>query len=209
MAIRIDARLEDRNERSELGLHLSGIITCGGGSHRPLDPRGHDGDRSRVSREEKNQGVLLLWWGWSLRLELPGKRALVERGSLVGVFQLESSNRKRTCLPVTLEWPGEARKTSALLDSGAEESFLDSTTAACWGVPFNSIYSIQFYLYSAFYNTGLSQSSFTKGPGLRPPQSKPRATVARKNSLTSRKKPWAEPGFGGGANLLQAGTGQI
>ena len=59
--------------------------------------------------------------------------------------------------------------------------------------------SIQFYLYSAFYNTGLSQSSFTKGPGLRPPQSKPRATVARKNTLISRKKPWAEPGFGGGA----------
>ena len=55
--------------------------------------------------------------------------------------------------------------------------------------------SIQFYLYSAFYNTGLSQSSFTKGPGLRPPQSKPRVTVARKNSLIRRKKPpngWRE-----------------
>ena len=52
----------------------------------------------------------------------------------VGAFRLESSNRKRTCLPVTLEWPGEARKTSALLDSGAEESFLNATTAAQWGL---------------------------------------------------------------------------
>ena len=45
---------------------------------------------------------------------------------------------------------------------------------------------ITFYLYSAFYNARLSQSSFTKGTSLRPPQSKPRATVARKNSITRR-----------------------
>ena len=45
---------------------------------------------------------------------------------------------------------------------------------------------MNFYLYSAFYNTGLSQSSFTKGPGIRPPQSKPRATVARTPWLTGR-----------------------
>ena len=31
--------------------------------------------------------------------------------------------------------PGVAQKTSALLDSGAEESFLDAETAARWGVP--------------------------------------------------------------------------
>ena len=49
----------------------------------------------------------------------------------MGVYQLDSSNR----LPVTLEWPGGARKTSALLDTGAEESFLDATIAAQWGVP--------------------------------------------------------------------------
>ena len=54
-------------------------------------------------------------------------------------------------------------------------------------------YSNKLYVYRAFYNTRLSQSSFTKNPGLRPPQSKPRATVARKNSLTNRKKSWAEP----------------
>ena len=69
--------------------------------------------------------------------------------------------------------------------------------------------SIPFFLYCAFYNTGLSQSSFTKGPGLRPPQSKPRATVARKNSLISRKKPWAEPGFRGGAVCFRLALGRF
>ena len=53
----------------------------------------------------------------------------------MGVYTLDASNRRCTCLPVTLEWPGGARKTSALLDSGAEESFLDATIAAQWGVP--------------------------------------------------------------------------
>ena len=48
---------------------------------------------------------------------------------------LDSSNRHRTCPPVTLQWPGGSRKTSALLDSGAEESFLDTATAARWRVP--------------------------------------------------------------------------
>ena len=39
--------------------------------------------------------------------------------------------------------------------------------------------SKKFYLYSTFYNTRLSQSRFTNGPSLRPPQRKP----------TKRKKP--------------------
>ena len=51
----------------------------------------------------------------------------------MGVYQLDSSNRQRACLPVTLEWPGKARKTSVLLD--VEESFLDAIVAAKWGVP--------------------------------------------------------------------------
>ena len=81
--------------------------------------------------------MLRLWQGGPFRRTVPGKRPhpLVKRGSLVGVYQLDSSNRRRTCLPVTLEWPGRARKTSALLDSGAEESFLDATVAAQWGDP--------------------------------------------------------------------------
>ena len=54
----------------------------------------------------------------------------------MGVSHLESSSKNHcTCLPVTLQWPGGAQKTSALLDSGAEESFLDAKTAARWGVP--------------------------------------------------------------------------
>ena len=43
--------------------------------------------------------------------------------------------------------------------------------------------SIPFYLYSAFNKGALSQSCFTEN---RPLMSKPRATVARKNSLVSR-----------------------
>ena len=81
--------------------------------------------------------MLLLRQEGALCLDLPGKREcpLVEQGALVGVSQLESSTKNRTCLPVTLEWPGEVQKTSALLDSGAEESFLNTETAAHWGVP--------------------------------------------------------------------------
>ena len=51
----------------------------------------------------------------------------------------------------------------------------------------SSISSIQFYLYSAFNKGAFSQSCFTENC---PPMSKPRATVARKNSLAdNRKKP--------------------
>ena len=48
----------------------------------------------------------------------------------MGVSQLDSSNRHRTCPPVIQQWPGGSRKTSTLLDSGVEESFLDTATAA-------------------------------------------------------------------------------
>ena len=74
----------------------------------------------------ENTVVLLLGRTGPLRLELPGKRAhpLMKRGALVGVFKLESSTKSRTCLPVTLEWPGEVQKTSALLDSWRASSTL-------------------------------------------------------------------------------------
>ena len=58
----------------------------------------------------------------------------VERGALMGIIKIESSTKNRTCLPVTLEWPGGKQKTFALIDSGAEESFLDTKTAASWGI---------------------------------------------------------------------------
>ena len=81
--------------------------------------------------------MLPLWRRGPLRGPVSGKRArpLVKRGSLVGAYQLDSSNRRQTCLPVTLAWAGRSRKTSALLDSGAEESFMDATVATKWGVP--------------------------------------------------------------------------
>ena len=64
--------------------------------------------------------------------------------------------------------------------------------------------SIQFYLYSAFNKGALSQSCFTEN---RPLMSKPRATVARKNSLAdNRKKSWAEPDSEGN-HLPLVGTG--
>ena len=46
--------------------------------------------------------------------------------------------------------------------------------------------SIQFYLYSAFYNTGLSQSSFTKGPGLRPLNQHRLDLLTQRNLLSNK-----------------------
>ena len=53
----------------------------------------------------------------------------------MGILKIKSSTKNRTCLPVTLEWPEGKQKTSALIDSGAEESFLETKTAASWGIP--------------------------------------------------------------------------
>ena len=76
-------------------------------------------------------------------------------------------------------------------------SVIEVTSASCYSPTFLSMMdiflvhlfnSIQFYLYSAFYNTRLSQSSFTKGPGLRLPQSKPRAhfQICQRSEKNSR-----------------------
>ena len=53
----------------------------------------------------------------------------------MGTFRIDSSTRSRNCLPVSLEWSGGSQKTLALLDSGAEENFLDASTADRWGIP--------------------------------------------------------------------------
>ena len=157
MAIRVDARLEDRRQavraqsppqrrqppRRRLSLSPRNPRSE---THRcpPPRPRGESGDmmvdHSRVSREERERRRRVrACFGevGHFTSNCPVKRPCppVEQGSRVGAYQLDSSSRKCTCLPVTLEWPGKARKTSALLDSGAEESFLDATTAAHWGVP--------------------------------------------------------------------------
>ena len=53
----------------------------------------------------------------------------------MGVIPIDSYTKNCTCLPVTLEWSGRWKKTSALLDSWAEESFLDARVVARCGVP--------------------------------------------------------------------------
>ena len=67
-------------------------------------------------------GMPVLWRGWLLHLKLPGKspRPQVERGALGGIIPIESSTCSRTCLPVTLNWTGGTKKTSALLQSWGE-----------------------------------------------------------------------------------------
>ena len=94
-------------------------------------------DEGGEGQKGENAILPFLRWDWSLRLELSRKRTrpLVEQGSLVGAFRIDTSTRSRTCLPVTLDWPGRSQKTSALLDSGAEESFIDGKTANRWGIP--------------------------------------------------------------------------
>ena len=146
LAICVGARLEDQRRmtaaRSQFPRHP--VPRRRSEVHRfpPSTPRGESEammvDRSRVSREPpEGEGVFRLRRGGLLRgtVSVKRQRPLVKRGSLVGAFHLDSSNRRHTCLPVTLEWAGRAKKTSALLDSGAEERFLDATVAAQWGVP--------------------------------------------------------------------------
>ena len=103
---------------------------------------GYDGgsvpvDEGGEGQTGENSGMPFLRWSGAFRLELPSKRAhlLVERGALVGTFQIKSSTRSRTCLPVIVDWLEGTKKTLALLDSGAEENVLDAETAIRWGIP--------------------------------------------------------------------------
>ena len=99
-------------------------------------------DRSRITKVERDRWVRTrscLYCGgaghFASNCPVKGTCPLVERRALVGIFSFESSTRSRTCLPVTLDWLGGTQKTSALLDSGAKESFLDAETAVRWGIP--------------------------------------------------------------------------
>ena len=91
----------------------------------------------KVERGQMGEACLYCGGARALRLKLPCKRAcpLVEGGALVGVFSIKSSTYSRTCLPVILDWLGGTWKTSALLDSGVKDSFLDAETAIRWGIP--------------------------------------------------------------------------
>ena len=158
LAIRIDARLEDRRRMAKQRSPPRYFSTCRRPSPTPLVQRSSTHtpaktesgveaevmmvDLSKLTKRRTGQmdeslGMPVLWRNRTLYLDLPGKRArpLVERGALVGAFQIESSTRSHICLPVTLNWTGGTKRTSALLDSGAEESFLDAEAAVRWGIP--------------------------------------------------------------------------
>ena len=99
-------------------------------------------DRSKLTKEERDRWVrarACLYCGGAghFAYNCLVKRAcpLVERGAIVGAYPIESSTRSRTCLPVTLNWTEVTKRTLALLDSGAEESFLDAKAAVHWGIP--------------------------------------------------------------------------
>lgn len=57
----------------------------------------------------------------------------------MGVIPVDHS-KNFTCFPVSLEWAGGGRKTTALIDSGAEENFIDLEVAQKWGIPVEKIF---------------------------------------------------------------------
>ena len=90
-------------------------------------------DHSKLSKEERERrirGRACLYCGgaghFASKCPVKGQHPLVSWEALVGVVPIDSSTKSRTCLPVTLDWSGGSRKTSALLVSGAEEFF------GCW-----------------------------------------------------------------------------
>ncbi|KAL1255739.1 hypothetical protein QQF64_013800 [Cirrhinus molitorella] len=59
----------------------------------------------------------------------------VKRGILVSTVPFLYSPSSRTLLPVLVEFGGASHLCSALVDSGAEGNFMDSSIAAQWGIP--------------------------------------------------------------------------
>lgn len=58
----------------------------------------------------------------------------MKRGILVGAIPLHSPS-SRTLLPALIQYRGSTNACSALLDSGAEGNFMDSSVASQWGIP--------------------------------------------------------------------------
>lgn len=58
----------------------------------------------------------------------------MKRGILVGVIPLHFPS-SRTLLPALIQYRGSTNACSALLDSGAEGNFMDSSVASQWGIP--------------------------------------------------------------------------
>ncbi|KAJ8381196.1 hypothetical protein SKAU_G00019740 [Synaphobranchus kaupii] len=109
-----------------IGFHASG----------PCSP---DQDRERPEDGHPILPQLRRTWTLCGEVSVKSQRPLVSRGALVGIIPMESSSKHRTCLPVIIGWGGQLRKTTALIDSGAEENFLDAGAAVAWGVPITNM----------------------------------------------------------------------
>ena len=57
------------------------------------------------------------------------------RGALASAVPAKTSPPLQTTLPATVFWSGHWQVSSALIDSGAEESFIDTALATLWRVP--------------------------------------------------------------------------
>ena len=134
LAIKVDARLEE--SRRFAAPRPFSFTVPPSAPPRPAIPVARLGtveepmqvNRTGVRVTSQGQCLLLLRQAGALCLTVSVKRKwpLVSRGALVGTIPVKNSSRARTCLPVSLDWGGGSRKTSALLDSGAEDNFLDT-----------------------------------------------------------------------------------
>uniref|UniRef100_A0A9J8AAP7 ribonuclease H n=1 Tax=Cyprinus carpio carpio TaxID=630221 RepID=A0A9J8AAP7_CYPCA len=81
--------------------------------------------------------MFLLWEGRTLRRQMPAKSQgpSVARGILVGTSPLNFPYSSRTLLPVSVQFGGSSHSCSALVDSGAGGSFMDTGLAKQWGIP--------------------------------------------------------------------------
>ncbi|XP_042592110.1 uncharacterized protein LOC122139363 [Cyprinus carpio] len=81
--------------------------------------------------------MFLLWEGRTLRRQMPAKSQgpSVARGILVGTSPLNFPHSSRTLLPVSVQFEGSSHSCTALVDSGAGGSFLDTGLAKQWGIP--------------------------------------------------------------------------
>ena len=73
-------------------------------------------------------------WIFVTKCPLKSQCPWVDRGTLVCTFPVTSSSRLRTCLPVTLSWSDWSQEVLALIDSIAENSFVDFGLAEEWGI---------------------------------------------------------------------------
>ncbi len=126
LALRVDSRLQQRDQRDHQSLPVTqDYLPIESGrtvSHRS-DSEPMQVGRARLSREERERrrrGGLCLYCGASSKSASPA----VERRLLSGGVSFNQSSNT-TLLPVRLQWAAGSYDGSALLDSGAEGSFMD------------------------------------------------------------------------------------